>query len=114
MQRRSMVLPAPDGPRMLSGASSAVNDTFSVKSTSFFAIWISSVTSAPRPTGAPRASCVRPVVESAQQREGNQQIDHTPNHRPPKIVCFHSEVDGDGNRCCPSGYVSGENQGRHK
>src|SRR5580692_3989740 len=114
MQRNSMDLPAPDAPRMLSGVSVAWNETSSVKSASFFSIWTSRVTSVLAPALAPQTLRVRPVVQTAQQRDGDADVHGAPGHGTLDFVCFHGKINRDGNRFGFPRDISGEHQGRTK
>src|SRR5580704_8270562 len=95
-QRKSMDFPAPDAPRMLSGASVARKATLSVKSASFFSIWTSRVTSVLPPTLAAQALRVRPVVKAAEQDDGNAHVHGAPGHGALDFVRFHGEINRDG------------------
>src|SRR5271156_4659137 len=97
IQRNSMDLPAPDAPRMLSGVSVAWNETSSVKSVSFFSIWTSRVTSVLPPALAPQTLGVRPVVKTAQKRDGDADVHGAPGHGALNFVCFHGKINRDGN-----------------
>lgn len=72
MHRSSIVLPAPDAPRMLSGASAAWNFSASVKFASFFSIFTSRGISGVPPGCALR---VGPIVKTGQQSEGKGDVD---------------------------------------
>src|ERR1700729_1640603 len=111
MQRNSMDLPAPEAPRMLSGVSVARNATSSVNSASFFSIWTSRATSVLSPAFAAQALRVRPIVKSAQQRDGDADVHSAPGHGTLNFVCFHGKIDRDGDCFGFSRDISGEHQG---
>src|SRR5271169_4955855 len=111
MQRSSMDLPAPDAPRMLNGDSVARNETSSVKSASFFPMWTSRVTSVLSPALAAQTLRVRPVVEPAQQRDGDAHVHGAPGHGALDFVGLHGEINCDGNCFGFSWNISGEHQG---
>src|SRR5579863_5038669 len=112
MQRKSIVLPAPEAPKILKGAAGARNSTSKVKSASFFSICTSSVTSAPPPTLAPQPLRVRPVIKPAQQRDRNSHVRRAPAQRLPDLVRFHRKINRDRNRLRPPGNVSRKHQSR--
>src|ERR1700722_9806453 len=112
MQRNSMDLPAPEAPRMLSGASVARNATSSLKSASFFSIWTSRLTSMLSPTLAPQTLRVRPVVKPSQQRDRYAHVHGAPGHGALDFVSFHGKINRDGNCFGFSRNVSREHQRR--
>src|SRR5271170_2782278 len=111
MQRSNMDLPAPDAPRMLNGDSVAWNETSSVKSASFFSIWTSRVTSVVSPALAAQTLRVRPVVEPAQQCDGDAHVHGAPGQSALDFVGLHGKINCDGNCFGFSWNISGEHQG---
>src|SRR5580658_3157306 len=108
MQRNSIDLPAPEAPRMLSGVSVALKATSSVNSASFFSIWTSRVTSVLSPAFAAEALRVRPVVEPAEQCDGDADVHGAPGHGALNFVCFDGKINRDGDCFGFSWDISGE------
>src|SRR5271156_2982483 len=110
MHLSNIVFPAPDGPRMLSGASDALKDTLSSKSGSFFSICTSSAMSTRHPMSAPETLRARPVVEAAEKCQRNHNIHGAPGEGALHFVRFHREVDSDRNRLSLTWDISRDHQ----
>src|ERR1700735_255219 len=106
----NMVFPAPDGPRMLSGVSEALNATLSWKSGSCFSICTSSAISTRHPASTPESLRARPVIQTAQKSQRNYDVNCAPCKGTLHFVCFHREIDGDRNRFGPAGDVPRNHQ----
>src|SRR6202050_175750 len=110
MHCSNIVLPAPEAPRMLSGASDAQNETFSWKSGSSFSIWTSSAISTRHPTGASKSLRASPVIQAAKKSERNYNIHSAPGQRTLRFIGFHCKINGDWNRLRLAGNVSSDHQ----
>src|SRR6185437_9021639 len=109
MQRKSIVLPAPEGPRIPSGPLPLVNDTSSVKSVSFLEMSISRAILVPHPSCA--ALCEGPIIQGTKERKRNHQINRAPCHCCSQIVRLNSKVNGNGDCGRPSRNIARDHQG---
>src|ERR1700691_118471 len=110
MHCSNIVLPAPEAPRMLSGASDAQNETLSWKSGRSFSIWTSSAMSTCHPTSASKSLRARPVIQAAKESERNYNIHGAPGQRTLRFIGFHRKINGDWNRLRLPGDVSSDHQ----
>src|ERR1700685_837084 len=110
MHCSNIVLPAPEAPRMLSGASDAQNETLSWKSGRSFSIWTSSAMSTCHPTSASKSLRARRVIQAAKESERNYNILGAPGQRTLRFIGFHRKINGDWNRLRLGGNISSDYQ----
>src|SRR5579875_361891 len=110
MQRRVMLLPEPDGPRMPSGLLPARKRTSRRKSLKRCSMSTSSSTLGLSPGRRSRPAIFAPGVHESDDDRRNANGDQDPRQSLPHLAGFGGEKDGDGERLGFAGNITGEHQ----